>query len=181
LTARLAALGTPAIVGIIGAASAGKTTLAKALVRGLQALGIDAVHVDGDAFTLPRHLRYIQHPGRRQTLIRGPDIYDHQRLLDHLLTLKQSHDVVIAESVAMGWHPATASALACLIGLHLDDAVRLSRKIVRDQHDPTRQFDLVADFIEKQVDEVDGGVHPTFARRADVVWDASAHVLHERK
>ncbi len=171
------------LVGIIGAAASGKTTLANKLVEQFKFWGLLAIHVDGDAFTLPREIRFIQHDGYREDLITGPAIYDHEAMLKHLLELRDSgeHQIIIVDSVYIGYDDGIYGALDLLIGVYLDDAERLRRKILRDTGDPKRQIDIVADFAKKQIEEVADAIEPVFQSRTDIIWDASTGTLWHRR
>lgn len=179
LISEVCARSKPVVVGVVGAAASGKTTLCGRLQRALAASGERAVHLHGDDFTRPPAQRYELIDGVRRDRVFGPDIYDHDALLRAIEGARSASDVVLVDSVLLGWHAPTAKAIGLLVGLHVDEATRLRRKLLRDHSNPRRAHGLVDDFVRKQLTEV-RPMHGVFLDRSALVWDASTAQMYRR-
>lgn len=152
--------GLSGVVGIVGGAASGKSTLAAAWTTALEGRGVDVVHLPADAFTLPGDgFRYRQHPGHRDVLLYGPCVYDHGAHAEALTELAAHHRLVLTDGVAVGWDRRVAALLTRLIALDPSDPWRLTAKVLRDDLGGRRRIDVPTDFA-----------HKVFHEHDDVVW-----------
>ncbi len=146
------------VLGLSGAAAAGKSTLARQLLEEAGQRRIDAWRLVCDDLTWPGEgFRYVHEHGMRRTLLHGPGIYDHMAIREAVLDATADGDatgLVIVEGVYTGCYPAVAARLDMHAVIRAPDRERLERKIARDTGDPRRRIDIVADFARKQYDEV---------------------------